>query len=84
MSKQLKEEWREKYNDKIDFGVEHDFNVVDFFYSLHLENIKAIREQIAARKKEFGEDYDERSNCDSNYVNGYNQALDDVLLTIAE
>ena len=82
-----KQEWIDKWDEHADnfFLTENGIqDPVDFFYSLHLENIKAIREQIAARKKEFGEDYDERSNCDSNYVNGYNQALDDVLLTIEE
>ena len=27
--------------------------------------------------KEFGKEFDEKSNCDSNFVNGYNQALKD-------
>jgi len=33
-------------------------------------------------KKYFGKDYIEGSNSDSNYVHGYNQALDDLLASL--
>lgn len=48
--------------------------------------LSAIGSTIATRldkmipeEKKFGEEFDDRSNCDSNYVNGWNSCRDAIL-----
>ena len=76
-----KQEWKIKYakwyqQEKFDNRFPTNDEIFDFFYSLHLQEIEKIGEMKKEIPAIVGTQYE--------YELGYNQALDDVLLTIAE
>lgn len=85
-----KQEWKEKWNEKgsLLWTDKKDcvIDTVDFFYSLHLQELSKIREKICGMKITASGKRDpwsiEVAHIDDR--KSYNQALDDILLAITD
>lgn len=84
MTKQTKQEWREKFEkmwqEHAQGKAQEPTNIPDFFYSLHLQEVEKIREIVESKK------YLEVSADPAKLVwkQQHNRTLDEILLAITD